>query len=59
MFRSCCTRGKWTRWCPPAVLREAAPLFNDARVAVQPGAGHFPWVDDPWAFAATIGSFLD
>jgi pimeloyl-ACP methyl ester carboxylesterase len=42
----------------PAVVREAAPLFNDAAVAVQPGAGHFPRVDDPAAFAAAIGSFL-
>ena len=42
-----------------AVLREAAPLFNDARVVLQPQAAHFPWVDDPGAFAAAIGSFLD
>lgn len=43
---------------PPAMVREAAPLFNDATVVVQPGAAHFPWVDDPAAFAAGIGSFL-
>ena len=42
-----------------AVLREAAPLFNDARVVLQAQAAHFPWVDDPGAFAAAIGSFLD
>lgn len=42
----------------PAVVREAAPLFNDATVVVQPGAAHFPWVDDPAAFAAAVGSFL-
>jgi proline-specific peptidase len=42
----------------PAVVREAAPLFNDATVAVQPEAAHFPWVDDPAAFADAIGSFL-
>jgi pimeloyl-ACP methyl ester carboxylesterase len=40
----------------PAVVREAAPLFNDATVVVQPQVAHFPWVDDPAAFAATIGS---
>ena len=40
----------------PAVVREAAPLFNDATVVVQPHAAHFPWVDDPAAFAAAIGS---
>ena len=42
-----------------AALREAAPLFNDARVVVQPEAAHFPWVDHPRAFAANIASFLD
>jgi pimeloyl-ACP methyl ester carboxylesterase len=38
------------------VVREAAPLFNDATVVVQPQVAHFPWVDDPAAFAAAIGS---
>jgi proline iminopeptidase len=42
----------------PALVREAAPLFNDAAVAVQPGAGHFPWIDGPAAFTTAIGSFL-
>jgi proline iminopeptidase len=40
----------------PAVVREAAPLFNDATVAVQPHAAHFPWIDARAAFAATITS---
>jgi pimeloyl-ACP methyl ester carboxylesterase len=39
-------------------VRQAAALFPDASVTVQPGAGHFPWVDDPAAFATTVGSFL-
>jgi len=42
----------------PAMVREAAPLFNDATVAVQPEAAHFPWVDAPAAFAEAIGPFL-
>jgi proline iminopeptidase len=42
----------------PAMVREAAPLFNDATVVVQPAAGHFPWVDDPETFAAAVRSFL-
>ncbi len=42
----------------PAAVREAAPLFKDATVVVQPGAAHFPWVDGPAAFAAAVGSFL-
>jgi pimeloyl-ACP methyl ester carboxylesterase len=40
------------------MLEQAAPLFNGAKVAVQPAAAHFPWVDDPAAFAAAVGSFL-
>jgi proline iminopeptidase len=43
----------------PALVKQAALAFNDATVVVQPGASHFPWVDDPAAFAAAIGSFLD
>jgi pimeloyl-ACP methyl ester carboxylesterase len=39
-------------------VRAAAPLFHDVTVVVQPGAAHFPWVDDPAAFAAAISSFL-
>ena len=42
----------------PALVREAAPFFNDATVVVQPGAAHFPWLDGPAAFAAAVGSFL-
>lgn len=41
-----------------AMLEEAAPLFYDATVAVQRGAGHFPWVDDSVVFAAAVYSFL-
>jgi proline iminopeptidase len=42
----------------PAMVQEAALLFNAATVVVQSGAGHFPWVDDPAAFAAAIELFL-
>lgn len=42
----------------PAMMGEAAPLFNDATVIVQPGASHFPWIDNPAAFSAAIGQFL-
>jgi proline iminopeptidase len=42
----------------PATVREAVPVFGDATVVVQPGAGHFPWVDDPTAFANAINEFL-
>ncbi|MEV6711706.1 alpha/beta hydrolase [Lentzea sp. NPDC051208] len=39
---------------PPKCAREYAGLFARATLVVQPGAGHFPWVDDPDAFAATV-----
>lgn len=43
---------------PANVAGEFAALFPDATVVVQPGAGHFPWLDDPDAFAACVASFL-
>jgi proline iminopeptidase len=43
---------------PPAVLAEVAALFRAARFVVQPGAGHFPWLDDAAWFVAAVTSFL-
>ena len=42
----------------PAMISEAAPFFGRAATMTQPGAGHFPWVDDPAAFTAAVSSFL-
>jgi pimeloyl-ACP methyl ester carboxylesterase len=42
----------------PAAVRQAAAVFHDAAVVVQPGAGHFPWLDDPAAFTTAITRFL-
>ena len=42
---------------PPAVLEQAAPLFPDPTVVIQGAAAHFPWLDDPAAFAATVSAF--
>jgi proline iminopeptidase len=50
--------GELDAFVTPAMMREAAPLFNDATVIVQPGASHFPWIDDPSAFGVAVGSFL-
>jgi proline iminopeptidase len=36
----------------------AAQLFPNATVTVQPGAAHFPWIDDPAFFNAAVTSFL-
>ncbi|MGF1425185.1 alpha/beta fold hydrolase [Kitasatospora sp. LaBMicrA B282] len=42
----------------PAIAAEYAALLPNARLAVQPGAGHFPWLDDPAAFSAAVAEFL-
>ncbi|WP_069772870.1 alpha/beta fold hydrolase [Streptomyces sp. LUP30] len=44
---------------PPRVMREFAALFPAAEFVVQPGAGHFPWRDDPERFVAAVTQFLD
>ncbi|RCH70323.1 alpha/beta hydrolase [Streptomyces sp. SDr-06] len=44
--------------CPDLAARAAA-CFADCRLEVQPGAGHFPWLDDPGAFVRTAAAFLD
>ena len=43
---------------PPTVLSELTGFFPAARFVVQPGAGHYPWLDDPDWFAATVSGFL-
>ncbi len=43
---------------PAQVGAEFAELFPNATLAVQPGAGHFPWLDDADRFVATTGAFF-
>lgn len=43
----------------PRVATEAARLFDNARTVVQPGGGHFPWLDDPAFFSEAVAGFLD
>ncbi|MFD5202319.1 alpha/beta fold hydrolase [Streptomyces sp. NPDC058375] len=43
----------------PDRATELAALFPYAEFTVQRGAGHFPWLDDPGAFARTVAAFLD
>ncbi|NBE83135.1 alpha/beta fold hydrolase [Micromonospora rubida] len=50
--------GEYDIWPTCTAVRELAALFGDAELVVQPRAGHFPWVDDPSAFAATVERFL-
>ena len=42
----------------PGTAAAAARLFPHATVTIQPGAAHFPWLDDPARFTAAITSFL-
>ena len=42
----------------PGVVAELADLFPSAELVVQPGAGHFPWVDDAARFVAATATFL-
>jgi pimeloyl-ACP methyl ester carboxylesterase len=43
---------------PPPTMAEFAGLFPDARLVVQPDAGHSPWVDDAEWFVTTTAGFL-
>lgn len=43
----------------PSVVAEFAELFPNAELVVQPGAGHFPWLDDADRFVATTAAFLE
>ncbi|GAA0444018.1 hydrolase [Acrocarpospora corrugata] len=43
---------------PPSVAAEFAALFPNAEFAVQPEAGHFPWLDDADRFVAATATFL-
>lgn len=43
---------------PPPAMAELTGLFPDAELVVQPGAAHFPWLDDPAAFVTAAGSFI-
>lgn len=43
---------------PPQPVSEFAALFPRATFAVQPAAGHYPWLDDAEQFVATTAAFL-
>ena len=50
--------GEYDVGLPPKCAAEYAALFPSARLAVQPGGGHFPWLDDPAWFVPTVAGFL-
>ncbi|WP_338933222.1 alpha/beta hydrolase [Streptomyces netropsis] len=43
---------------PPCSVAELAGVFSDATLDVQPGAGHYPWLDDADRFVAATAAFL-
>ncbi|MFI9615201.1 alpha/beta fold hydrolase [Streptomyces sp. NPDC052023] len=42
----------------PGLAHRTAEVFPHAEVAVQPGAGHYPWVDDPKWFTQRTAAFF-
>ncbi|AGS67775.1 hydrolase [Streptomyces collinus Tu 365] len=51
--------GEWDGGPRPELARRTAGAFPDATLTVQPGAAHFPWLDDPEHFVREIVAFLD
>jgi len=43
---------------PPRVMAQFAGLFPNAELAIQPGAGHLPWLDDADRFVEATEAFL-
>src|SRR6266545_2792333 len=50
--------GEYDVALPPKCAAEYAGLFGQAELAVQPGGGHFPWLDDPEWFVQILTGFL-
>jgi len=44
---------------PPRIEAEFAALFPAGRFVVQPGAGHYPWLDNANWFVSAVNAFLD
>jgi len=50
--------GEYDVALPPRCAAEYAGLFGQAELAVQPGGGHYPWLDDPEWLEQTLAGFL-
>ena len=50
--------GEYDVALPPKRAAEYAGLFPQAQLAVQPGGGHSPWLDDAEWFVQTVADFL-
>jgi proline iminopeptidase len=42
----------------PVAAAEYAGLFPNAQLVIQPGASHYPWLDNPADFVTTVAGFL-
>lgn len=50
--------GEHDIWPTAAAVRHLAALLPNVEMVTQPASGHFPWVDDPAAFVASVEAFL-
>jgi pimeloyl-ACP methyl ester carboxylesterase len=50
--------GEYDVALPPSCATQYSALFRSAHLAVQKGAGHYPWLDDPDRFADIVMRFL-
>jgi pimeloyl-ACP methyl ester carboxylesterase len=50
--------GEYDIWPTCTAVRELAAVLGHAELALLPGAGHFPWVDDAASFVAIVDEFL-
>jgi pimeloyl-ACP methyl ester carboxylesterase len=50
--------GEYDVALPPPGAQDYAALFPGAELVVQPGAGHYPWLDDPVRFVDSVLGFL-
>jgi pimeloyl-ACP methyl ester carboxylesterase len=50
--------GEYDVALPPRCAAEYAGLFGQAELAVQPGGGHYPWLDNPEWLVQTLAGFL-
>ena len=50
--------GEHDLWPTRMAAKELLELFQVAKLVVQPGAGHFPWLDDVTSFIGIVEGFL-
>ncbi|MFD8009752.1 alpha/beta fold hydrolase [Streptomyces sp. NPDC058955] len=50
--------GEVDLWPTAKSAADAASLFPEVTLGTQPGAGHYPWLDDAQVFTATVEGFV-